>query len=158
MIKNIFKYLLIFPILCLIGILLIDYVILPSYVGYNNEHYLTDIRGEFAEKAIYQLRSIGFQVEILKVPFSESYKPGIVIKMFPRAFTKVKVGRTINLTIAGIDQDINIPDMNTLSLRNAKLTLKKLGLGIDTIIYEYDISISEGNITFQLPKKDKSVK
>ena len=69
MIKNILKYLLIFPILCLIGILLLDYVILPSYVGYNNEHYLPDIRGEYAEKAIYQLRSIGFQVDVLKAPF-----------------------------------------------------------------------------------------
>ena len=158
MAKIVFKYLITFISLSLIGILLMDYLILPSYVGYNNEHYLPDIRSEYLEKADYQLRSIGFQVEILKVPFSESYKPGIVIKMFPRAFTKVKEGHTINLTVAGKDQDIDIPDINNLSLRNAKLTLIKLGLGIDTIIYEYDNSIAKDYITFQLPKKGKSVK
>ena len=54
MINNIFKYLLTFTSLCLIGILIMDYVILPSYVGYNNEHYLPDIRGEFIDKANYQ--------------------------------------------------------------------------------------------------------
>ena len=75
--------------------------------------------------------------------------------MFPRAFTKVKEGRTINITIAGKDQDIDIPDLSGLSIRNAKLTLAKVGLGIDTIIYEFDNSISEGYITFQLPKKIK---
>jgi len=158
MIKNILKYLLILPILCLIGILLIDYVILPSYVGYNNEHYLPDIRGEFAEKAVYQLRSIGFQVEILKVPFSESYKPGIVIKMFPRAFTKVKEGRSITLTIAGKMEDIQIPSLIKNSLRNAKLEISRCGLGIDSIIYEYDNQVQEGYITFQLPRSGKVVK
>ena len=43
--------------------------------------------------------------------------------MFPRAFTKVKEGRTINLTIAGKAQDILIPDLNSLSLRNGKLNI-----------------------------------
>ncbi len=78
--------------------------------------------------------------------------------MFPRAFTKVKEGRTIDLTIAGKDEDIEIPDISNLSLRNAKLTLTKLGLGIDTIIYEYDNVISDGYISFQLPRKGQTVK
>ena len=92
------------------------------------------------------------------VPYSEKFIPETVIKMFPRAFTKVKEGRTINLTIAGKDQDISIPNISNFSLRNAKLRLTKLGLGIDTIIYEYDNSIPAGNITFQLPKKGQIVK
>ena len=45
--------------------------------------------------------------------------------MFPRAFTKIKEGRTINLTIAGKDQDISIPDVMHLTLRNAKLIISK---------------------------------
>ena len=152
------KYILSFSILLLFGIILLDYIILPNYVGYNNEHYLPDVRGEYLEKAAYQLRLLGFNSELVVVPFSESSLPGTVVKMFPRAFTKAKEGRTINLTIAGKDQDINIPNVSNLSLRNAKLIIRKLGLGIDTIIYEFDNNIQEGYTTFQLPRQGQIVK
>ena len=152
------KYVISFSIFSLFGIILLDYIILPNYVGYNNEHYLPDVRGEYLEKATYQLGLLGFNTELVVVPYSKSNSPGTVIKMFPRAFTKVKGGRTINLTIAGKDLDIAIPDVSNLTLRNAKLTIRKLGLGIDTIIYEFDNTILEGYITFQLPREGRSVK
>ena len=136
MINNVLKYLMAFASLILIGILLMDYLLLPSYVGYNKEHYLPDIRGEFVEKANYQLRSLGFQTEVVMIPFSETHETGTVIKMHPRAFTQVKEGRSINLTIAGKMEDIKIPSLIKSSLRNAKLEISRLGLGIDTIIYE----------------------
>ena len=156
--RSLLKYLIAFTFFSLSGIVILDYFILPNYVGYNNEHYLPDVRGEYLEKATYQLRSLRFNTKPIPIPYSESHTPGTVIKMFPRAFTKVKEGRTIDLTIAGKDEDIEIPDISNLSLRNAKLTLTKLGLGIDTIIYEYDNVISDGYISFQLPRKGQTVK
>ena len=156
--RSLLKYLIALIFFSLSGIVILDYFILPNYVGYNNEHYLPDVRGEYLEKATYQLRSLRFNTKFILIPYSESYIPGKVIKMFPRAFTKVKEGRTIDLTIAGKDEDIEIPDISNLSLRNAKLTLTKLGLGIDTIIYEYDNVISDGYISFQLPRKGQTVK
>ena len=146
--RSLLKYLIALIFFSLSGIVILDYFILPNYVGYNNEHYLPDVRGEYLEKATYQLRSLRFNTKPILIPYSESHTPGTVIKMFPRAFTKVKEGRTIDLTIAGKDEDIEIPDISNLSLRNAKLTLTKLGLGIDTIIYEYDNVISDGYISF----------
>ena len=156
--RSLLKYLIALIFFSLSGIVILDYFILPNYVGYNNEHYLPDIRGEYLEKATYQLRALHFNTKPILIPYSESHTPGTVIKMFPRAFTKVKEGRTIDLTIAGKDEDIEIPDISNLSLRNAKLTLTKLGLGIDTIIYEYDNVISDGYISFQLPRKGQTVK
>ena len=156
--RSLLKYLIALIFFSFSGIVILDYFILPNYVGYNNEHYLPDVRGEYLEKATYQLRSLRFNTKSIHIPYSESHTPGTVIKMFPRAFTKVKEGRTIDLTIAGKDEDIEIPDISNLSLRNAKLTLTKLGLGIDTIIYEYDNVISDGYISFQLPRKGQTVK
>ena len=156
--RSLLKYLIAFTFFSFSGIVILDYFILPNYVGYNNEHYLPDVRGEYLEKATYQLRSLRFNTKPILIPYSESHTPGTVIKMFPRAFTKVKEGRTIDLTVAGKDEDIEIPDISNLSLRNAKLTLTKLGLGIDTIIYEYDNVISDGYISFQLPRKGQTVK
>ena len=115
-----------------VGVLLMDHIILPSYVGYNNEHYLPDIRGQFVEKGNYHLRSLGFQTEIAWAPYSEYYKPGTVIKMFPRAFTKVKEGRAINLTIAGKMEDITIPSLINTSLRNASLEISRKTFQVGT--------------------------
>ena len=156
--RSLLKYLIAFTFFSFSGIVILDYFILPNYVGYNNEHYLPDVRGEYLEKATYQLRSLGFNTHSIRIPFSESHTSGTVIIMFPRAFTKVKEGRTIDLTVAGKDEDIEIPDISNLSLRNAKLTLTKLGLGIDTLIYEYDNVISDGYISFQLPRKGQTLK
>ena len=97
--KILLKYFLSFSILLTIGIILLDYIILPNYVGYNNEHYLPDVRGEYLEKATYQLGSLGFNTELVVVQYSESHSPGTVIKMFPRAFTKVKNNRTMSLIV-----------------------------------------------------------
>ena len=55
-------------------------------------------------------------------------------------------------------EDIKIPSLIKISLRNAKLEIARLGLGIDTIIYEYDNQIKDGEITFQLPRAGKVVK
>ena len=158
MARALIKYLISLFILSLLGIFLLDYILIPNYVGYDNEHYLPDVRSEFLEKASYQLRLLGFQTEVVIVPFSQSHTPGTVIKMFPRAFTKVKEGRTINLTVAGKVQDIEIPNIINSSLRNAKLEIFRLGLGIDTIIYEYDNNIPKGYITFQIPKHSQVLK
>ncbi len=158
MLKTIFKYLTAFLLLSVIGVFLLDYFLLPNYVGYDNEHYLPDVRGEYIEKASYQLNMLGFPTEIIVVPFNESHIPGTVIKMFPRAFTKVKEGRNIDLTVAGMVEDIQIPHLINMSLRNAKIIINDMGLGVDTVIYEFDSHIEEDHITFQLPRKGQIVK
>ena len=157
MVKVFLKYITSLLLLSLIGILLLDYIIIPNYVGYNNEHYLPDVRGEYVEKASYQMRTLGFYTELDVVPYSEKYIPGTVIKMFPRAFTKVKEGRTINLTTAGQMEDVEIPKLINYTLRNAELEILRLGLGIDTIMFEYDSQVRYGKITFQLPQPGKIV-
>ena len=54
---------------------MLDYVILPNYVGYNNEHYLPDVRGEYIEKAAYKLRLLGLNIGVVVSPYSNSYIP-----------------------------------------------------------------------------------
>ena len=157
MVKIILQYSITLILFFLTAILLMDYVILPSYVGFNNEHYLPDIRGEYVEKANHELKSIGFNSELIIAPFNHGIEPSTVIKMFPRAFTKVKEGRTITLTVSGKMENILIPNIIDETLRNAKLELSRLGLGIDTIIYEYDNNIPNGKITFQVPRPGKTV-
>jgi len=157
MLYKILKYVISALVYAMLFVVLMDYIFLPSYVGSNKEYYLPDVRGYFIEKANYKLNKLGFDTEIVTVPYSQFYKPGEVIKMFPRAFTKVKKGREINLTVAGSEKEIEIPDLIAKTLRNAKIEISRLNLGIDTIIYEYDNDMKDGTITFQIPKAGRLV-
>ena len=45
--------------------------------------------------------------------------------MFPRAFTKVKEGKIIKLTVTGNKKDIILDDFYNTSLNNAKLIINR---------------------------------
>jgi len=157
LIKVIVKYTIALFTLIFFGLLLFEAVILPLYVGYDNEHYLPDLRGKYRENATRELEMIGFKVELIYKEFSREYPHGTVISMSPRAFTKVKEGRTIKLTVAKKNKDVILTDFTDMSIRNALLELKKLGLELDTITYEYSIQYEKDKITHQIPNSGHTV-
>ena len=81
--------------------------------------YLPDVRGEYLYKGKTVLNESGFNVEIVHIPYNENNKPGTIIKMFPRAFKKVKNNKIVKLDVAGHQEDIITPDFVGLSERNA---------------------------------------
>ena len=156
--NSLLKYLFSLIILVFLGILVFDNIILPSYVGYNNEIYLPDIRGKYLYKGKKTLIDNGFKVEVVYIPYDENNISGTIVKMFPRAFTKVKNNRTINLTVAGHQEDVITPDLSGLTLRNAKIKLSKFDLKLDTVLYEFNPEFKEGLISFQMPRKGHIIK
>ena len=63
-------------------------------------------------------------------------------------FRKIKNNRTITLTVAGHERDIEAPDFVGLTLRNAEIEINKFDLKLDTVMYEYNPNIKEGLITY----------
>ena len=104
------------------------------------------------------MSSLGFDIKIIHLPYNPLNKPGTVIKIFPPPFTKVKEGRLITISIAGAQKDIIIPDFHNISLRNAKIKILELGLFLDTLMYEYNSNIKNGNIAFQIPSNGTIIK
>ena len=151
------QYICSFIILFFLGVLIFDNIILPLYVGSNDEFYLPDIRGEYLYKGKKILNDKGFNVEIVYIRYDENDIPGTIVKMFPRAFTKVKNNRTINLTVAGHQEDVITPDLLGLTLRNAKIKIDEFDLELDTVIYEFNSEFSNGLISFQMPKKGRLI-
>ena len=119
---------------------------------------MPDIRGEYLYKGKKILNDEEFKVEVIYMPYNENNIPGTIIKMFPRAFTKVKNNRTINLTVAGHQEDIITPDLVGLTLRNAKIEIAKFDLKLDTVIYEFNSLYEDNFVSFQMPKKGHLIK
>ena len=158
MIQTLIKYGIAAAILAAIGLVLFESVLLPVYVGYNNEHYLPDLRGIYLEKARSQLTDEGFRIEVIEKEYSPDSEPGTIISMSPAPFIKVKEGRTIKLTVAGYRADVEIPDFVNTSLRNAVIRIRDLGLVLDTAMVEFNPDFEEGQVSYQSPRKGQLVK
>ena len=72
-----------------IGLVIFDTVLLPIYVGYDNEHYVPDLREHNKNEAVEILHSLGYHIELITRPFSENEIPDAVLIIAPRQFTKV---------------------------------------------------------------------
>ena len=140
------------------GIALMDFYLLPIYVGYDNNVFLPDIKGEYQIEAVKKLSKKELDVKVITMPYNDRNRPGTVIEMFPNAFTKVKTGREITISVAGHQKDIIFPDLSNMTLRNAKIKIADLGLNLDTIMYEFNTDIKNANISFQVPQKGKLIK
>lgn len=147
-----FKYIIAFITLIGAGLFVFDSVLLPIYVGYNNEHYVPDIRGEDKIFAIEKLQSLGYHIEIIPRPFSSENIPNTVLNISPRQFTKVKEGRTIKLTIAGVRKHVKVPNVIGKSVRNATFDIQRNELIVDTTYSEFNTEIRKGHVVSQLPE------
>ena len=99
------------------------------------------------------LYDLDLDVKIVNLLFDSADKPGTVIKMFPPPFTKVKKGREITISIAGMQKDVIIPNFYNISLRNAQIKILDLDLVLDTLMYEFNSNVKNGYVSFQIPQK-----
>ena len=99
------------------------------------------------------LYNLDLDVKIVNLLFNSADKPGTVIKMFPPPFTKVKKGREITISIAGMQKDVIIPNFHNISLRNAQIKILDLDLILDTLMYEFNSNVKNGYVSFQIPQK-----
>ena len=156
--KLFYKYICSFFIFAILGLFLFDNVFLSLYVNKNKDIYLPDVRFLDSLIAEKQLKELGFEVEILFSDYDPENIPGNVIKISPRPFSKLKSGRIIKLTVASDKNDIILDDFTNISLRNARLILKRLDLKVDTLLYEYNNDIKKNHIISQFPKPSKLLK
>ena len=158
MLKLAIKYTVAVVVISSFIIILLDNLILPLYVGYGEEVYVPDVRGEYQLDAEEVILKSGLKIEIIELPFNQNNNPGKIIKTFPSPFTKVKLGRTIVLTVGGPKEDVYIPNVVNKSIRNAKIILREVGVSIDTLIYEFSSDYDKNYITFQVPYEGHIVK
>ncbi len=87
------------------------------------------------------LESQGFEVQIQDSMYYDTMKPLQVIKQFPEADNLVKVNRTIYLTINRSQAPVvPMPNLVSMTLRNAILLLHQFGLKIGDTVFKPDFA------------------
>ena len=149
--KKLIKYILSFFISGLIILLSIDFILLPFITNQNKETYIPDVKGMQIEKANRILSD--FNINIFYIDYIEGYSVNEVLSISPRAFTKVKEGREIKVTVIADKEDIIVANFIDNSVRSAELFLDRNNIEIDTIIYEYNENYKKNDIISQYPKE-----
>ena len=71
-------------------IILMDFMIMPSYVRHKKEQYLVNVKNKNLKYALIVLESEGFKGVVSDTLYTNRYDAGIVIDQYPRENTKVK--------------------------------------------------------------------
>jgi len=109
----------------------------------NHGEYLTvpEVTGKDYNEVVKELENGGFEVVIQDSIYIDSIAPNRVIKQFPEPEATVKVNRIIYLTINRlIPPTIAMPNLIGMSLRNALIELRSLGLKLGDTSFVPDIA------------------
>ncbi|GJQ63792.1 MAG: hypothetical protein SCALA702_28450 [Melioribacteraceae bacterium] len=129
--KTIFKKLLIYSTIFLfiaIGLFyIVDLVVMPSVVE-SVEHELPNFEGKSKEEAVSMLQSLNLNPVVEGPRYDERVPKDHVIFQNPRPGTMVKENRRIYIYVSGGDPLISMPDLNGKTIRDARVTVNRLGL------------------------------
>jgi len=113
-------------------ILFFNFILLPLYVS-GSELNVPNVVGMTEEEAFQTLMDSDFNPSIADTSFGVSLPPGRVFLQKPESGKLVKEGRTVFLFISGGDQIISIPSLKGKSIRDARLSLERIGLKLGSI-------------------------
>ena len=87
------------------------------------------------------LESQGFEVQIQDSAYSDTVPPLQVVKQFPESDELVKVNRTVFITINRAEAPIiNMPNLVSMSFRNAEMILRQYGLKLEDTVFKPDFA------------------
>ncbi|MCK4577179.1 MAG: PASTA domain-containing protein [Candidatus Marinimicrobia bacterium] len=147
-----FKHVVALVILVGLVAILLDQVILPIYVRQGQVSYLPNVVGLSYGAALKSLRKAGFRASRSHVARTHEYPPNQVFEMYPKAYSRVKKGRIIQLTVTEEEKMVEIPALVNKTLRAAEIEIARAGLLIDTVMTTYSDNFAAGVVTWQSPK------
>ena len=145
------KYFIAIAVLTFAGATILDQIILPGYVRQDQVRVLPNVVGMPLDEAAKLLRGDGFRAVKAYVTHTQKYPPNQVFEMYPKAYSKVKKGRIIQLTITEEERMVTVPPLVGKTLRAAEIEIARAGLEMDTVMTQYHQTYKSGQVFWQNP-------
>jgi len=139
-------------------VLLMDNVIMPWYTHQGHEIDMLEVVEMDHAAATKALENKGFKVIIADSIYDEHYDVGTVIEQMPYPHARVKVGRNVYLKVSIGEKPIIMPNLFSLSPRDAELKLRSYNLELKTIMYAYNDLYPEGAVIAQSYPQGQKIK
>jgi len=118
-------------------------LILKIYTRHSEELSVPDLRGLTLEEARVKAESDQLQIVVFDSVFLTDFERGTVAEHHPKAGFKVKRNRKIFLTMNAMNPErAPMPDLISLTFRQATARLESIGLRVGEVSYEPDIGIN----------------
>jgi len=130
---------------CLILILGTSVILffLKIYTRHNEELSVPDLRGLTLEEAMAKAESEQLQIVVFDSVFLTDFERGTVAEHHPKTGFKVKRNRKIFLTMNAMNPErVPMPDLISLTFRQATARLESSNLKVGELFYEPDIGIN----------------
>ena len=117
--------------------------ILKIYTRHNEELTVPDLRGLTLEEAMAKAESQQMQIVVFDSVFLTDFERGTVAEHHPKTGFKVKRNRKIFLTMNAMNPErVPMPDLISLTFRQATARLESSNLKVGELFYEPDIGIN----------------
>jgi eukaryotic-like serine/threonine-protein kinase len=137
--------------------LFMDKIIMPWFVNLGDEIEMPDMVEMTVDEAKDTLEKSDFNVIIADSLYDANYAEGTVVEQMPVAFSTVKKGRNVYLTVSNGEKPIIMPNLFGMSPRDAELKLKSMGLRLNTTLQVYNEMYPAGAVIAQSQPKDEPV-
>lgn len=135
--KDIAKQCGIFFSILIILYFIVDILVFPMYTRHGEEFELNDFTEKTIEETRFLAEELGYEIIIKDSTFSPLFEPNIIIAQEPKAFSRVKYGRRIYLTVSMGDKPIILPNLVGISLQNANFIIEGKNLIVGEILTEF---------------------
>lgn len=138
---------------------LVDAVLMPSYTRHGVSVQVPDVEDQPFLDAKTRVENRDLQVRRQVGRFNPNVPREAVVDQNPPPNSNVKPGRRVYLTVnAGEAPTLSIPDLNGISVREAKNRISSLGLNVGTVEPDSLPSPYPNTITRQRPEPGDSLK
>ena len=144
-----FRYSLIAFSIVFVFSLIFDKIFMPLYVRLGDEVEMPDVTEKSDMQAVRELQRLGFTVVINEEKYDPYHPQGVVLSQLPEPYTRVKKGRLTRLTVSLGEQKIKVPNLISLSPRDAELKLFQSNLKKGEEFYKYSPEYPEGIVISQ---------
>ena len=127
----------------------IDKLVLPFVVSITDTVHVPSVVGRDRTSAETLLRDAGLVVMEPRVQFSATVAAGTVMSQLPYAGATVKEGRRIYITVSKGVETLSMPSLYGATMRDARLTLMRLGLQIGEMSYDTSGLVLAGRVLRQ---------
>lgn len=126
-----------------------DDFLMPLYVNHGGTLEVPDVTGMPFEQASQFLDSVGLEPRQGYVRSDPNHPEGTVLQQNPLAFSTVKSGRRIYLTVSGGEPLVEVPSLKGRSIRDARFKLETRGLELGAVAYKPSVDFPENTIIEQ---------
>ncbi len=150
-------YLLIALFFFFISFVVMNYFVMPAYVGLGEETVVPDFTNMAMEEAQIQAEHAHLSVKVTRYDYNLTVQQNKIMSQSVQAGMKVKFGKEISLTVSKGAERILVPDLAGLNIEQGKINLQAMELVLGDITWVYDDRYEKDVIVSNMPTPNTPV-